>query len=118
MQSRLHFGLHNLNQGSTTLEVAFPSHRTRENRMASIFESRAGRSPFQRPSSAAASNATEYGGTDDGSNPLSSGRRPMSAAERRREIVRQRDDRAPSSETVAERNRRAQVGGFGNRRAR
>lgn len=56
--------------------------------MGQIFEGRAGKPPFQRVTAADREEATEYTGTADGSDPTSTVRRPLSAAEQRRAMFR------------------------------
>ncbi|WKK71564.1 hypothetical protein Q0F99_19935 [Rathayibacter oskolensis] len=66
--------------------------------MGQIFDSRAGKPTFQRVTSAERAEATEYTGTADGSDPTSTQRRPLSAAELRRAMFR-----APNLSAHAER---------------
>ncbi|SMH30677.1 hypothetical protein SAMN06295885_0462 [Rathayibacter oskolensis] len=56
--------------------------------MGQIFEGRAGKAPYQRVTAAEREEATEYAGTTDGSDPMSTARRPLSAAEQRRAMFR------------------------------
>lgn len=81
--------------------------------MGAIFDRRASKAPFQRMTAEEREQATEHGGTQDGSNPLSDARRPMSAAEMRREIYRQHPDRATEATAAEERARQSRARGFG-----